>query len=113
MARRLGRHTSGDGETFRVSDRAINTGFSPRLNDLPENCSLIGVELRRERRPPPGDDIRHRQPRRIGPKIAVDEANFRWAMNEDAMATEKLAEGIRAFAKDLGALRAMVAAKLG
>jgi transaldolase len=28
------------------------------------------------------------------------------------MATEKLAEGIRAFAKDLGALKAMVAAKL-
>ncbi len=28
------------------------------------------------------------------------EAPFRWAMNEDAMATEKLAEGIRNFAKD-------------
>ena len=44
--------------------------------------------------------------------IATDEASFRWQMNEDAMATEKLAEGIRAFAKDLGALRAMVAARL-
>ncbi|MFT5887239.1 MAG: transaldolase [Zhongshania sp.] len=33
-------------------------------------------------------------------KLAVDESNFRWAMNEDAMATEKLAEGIRAFAAD-------------
>jgi transaldolase len=43
----------------------------------------------------------------------VDEASFRWALNEDAMATEKLAEGIRAFAKDLSALRAMMAAKLG
>jgi transaldolase len=29
------------------------------------------------------------------------------------MATEKLAEGIRAFAKDLGALKAMVAGILG
>lgn len=29
-----------------------------------------------------------------------DEAAFRWALNEDAMATEKLAEGIRAFAAD-------------
>ncbi|TWO68247.1 transaldolase [Caenimonas sedimenti] len=29
-----------------------------------------------------------------------DEASFRWALNEDAMATEKLAEGIRAFAVD-------------
>ncbi len=31
---------------------------------------------------------------------AADEAAFRWALNEDAMATEKLAEGIRAFAAD-------------
>ena len=30
----------------------------------------------------------------------LDEAGFRWAHNEDAMATEKLAEGIRAFAAD-------------
>lgn len=44
---------------------------------------------------------------RVAP-IKVDEKTFRWMLNEDAMATEKLAEGIRAFAKDLGALRAMI-----
>ncbi|MDX1692720.1 MAG: transaldolase [Ketobacteraceae bacterium] len=33
-------------------------------------------------------------------KITVTEAEFRWQMNEDAMATEKLAEGIRKFAED-------------
>jgi transaldolase len=33
-------------------------------------------------------------------KIHVDEKAFRWALNEDAMATEKLSEGIRNFAKD-------------
>ena len=33
-------------------------------------------------------------------KIHVDENSFRWSINEDAMATEKLAEGIRNFAKD-------------
>lgn len=32
--------------------------------------------------------------------VNYDEAQFRWALNEDAMATEKLAEGIRAFAAD-------------
>ncbi len=32
--------------------------------------------------------------------IQFDEAGFRYALNEDAMATEKLAEGIRAFAAD-------------
>ncbi|AYM19946.1 transaldolase [Agrobacterium tumefaciens] len=45
-------------------------------------------------------------------KIDVDEKTFRWMMNEDAMATEKLAEGIRAFAKDLGTLRVMVTKEL-
>ena len=34
------------------------------------------------------------------PAINFDEAGFRYALNEDAMATEKLAEGIRAFAAD-------------
>ena len=46
------------------------------------------------------------------PAMAMDEKTFRWHMNEDAMATEKLAEGIRAFAADLGKLRALIAAKL-
>ena len=34
------------------------------------------------------------------PAVNYDEAGFRYALNEDAMATEKLAEGIRAFAAD-------------
>lgn len=34
------------------------------------------------------------------PKLTLDEKKFRWMMNEDAMATEKLAEGIRNFAAD-------------
>ena len=34
-------------------------------------------------------------------RIHMDEKTFRWMMNEDAMATEKLAEGIRNFTKDL------------
>jgi len=33
-------------------------------------------------------------------KVSLDEKSFRWGLNEDAMATEKLAEGIRNFAKD-------------
>ena len=34
------------------------------------------------------------------PFVTYDEAGFRFALNEDAMATEKLAEGIRAFVAD-------------
>jgi len=33
-------------------------------------------------------------------KVSLDEKQFRWLLNEDPMATEKLAEGIRKFAQD-------------
>ena len=36
----------------------------------------------------------------IGAKLELDEKSFRWMMNQDAMATEKLADGIRQFASD-------------
>lgn len=42
--------------------------------------------------------------------IGHTEASFRYALNEDAMATEKLAEGIRAFAVDAGKLDALILA---
>jgi transaldolase len=40
--------------------------------------------------------------------VRFDEAGFRYALNADAMATEKLAEGIRAFAADAGKLDSMI-----
>lgn len=45
-------------------------------------------------------------------KLNYDEKSFRFAMNEDPMATEKLSEGIRNFVKDLNTLRATVAKRL-
>jgi transaldolase len=42
--------------------------------------------------------------------VEFDEAAFRWALNEDPMATEKLAEGIRAFAADTRKLEALIQA---
>jgi transaldolase len=47
-----------------------------------------------------------------GDKIATDEASFRYQLNEDAMATEKLAEGIRSFAADIIKLENIVKEKL-
>ncbi|MBY0243631.1 MAG: transaldolase, partial [Burkholderiaceae bacterium] len=38
-------------------------------------------------------------------QLSVDEKTFRFMLNEDAMATEKLAEGIRAFCADSGKLK--------
>jgi len=45
-------------------------------------------------------------------KVDVSEKSFRWLMNEDAMATEKTAEGIRAFAADTVKLEQFIAKQL-
>ena len=47
----------------------------------------------------------------IAAEAPLSEAAFRYALNEDAMATEKLAEGIRAFAVDAGKLDALIEAQ--
>jgi transaldolase len=58
-------------------------------------------------------------PRKLDPAAAADagearleliETGFRWALNEDAMATEKLAEGIRNFTRDTEKLESMIRA---
>ena len=60
-------------------------------------------------------------PRRLSPdlvagkapaRMSLDEKTFRHLMNQDPMATEKLADGIRLFGKDLNSLREVVSDKL-
>lgn len=45
-------------------------------------------------------------------KMNLDEKQFRWMLNEDAMATDKLAEGIRKFGKDIIKLEELISKKL-
>jgi transaldolase len=52
-------------------------------------------------------DIKH-----PAPSDPIDEVTFRWIMNEDPMATEKLAEGVRTFARDLQELRNQIGRRL-
>ena len=59
-----------------------------------------------------GQLTRKLQPGATGePRQNLNEGAFRWALNEDAMATEKLAEGIRLFTRDQEKLEALLAAK--
>ncbi|MFC5698465.1 transaldolase [Pseudomonas sp. GCM10022186] len=44
-------------------------------------------------------------------RVVLDEVAFRWQLNEDAMGTEKLAEGIRLFARDQEKLEALLASR--
>jgi len=45
-------------------------------------------------------------------KLELDEKKFRWLLNEDAMATDKLSEGIRKFAADAVKLEDMIKEQL-
>lgn len=45
-------------------------------------------------------------------KLITDEKSFRYALNSDAMATEKLAEGIRGFCVDIEKLEVIVKGKI-
>lgn len=46
-------------------------------------------------------------------RISFDEKSFRFQLNEDAMATEKTAEGIRKFSADIVKLEQLIATRLG
>ena len=79
-----------------------NLTISPNL--LKELESTEGVlDLKLDAAKAKGMDIK---------PIAMDEKTFRWMMNEDAMATEKLAEGIRKFTEDLLKLEKNIASLL-
>ena len=70
------------------------------LKELSENNDKLDVALK--------DTGKKEEP----PKEKLSEAKFRWGHNEDAMATDKLAEGIRKFAVDQRKLEELLGAKL-
>ena len=45
-------------------------------------------------------------------KLLTDEKSFRYALNSDAMATEKLSEGIRGFCTDIEKLEVIIKGKI-
>src|ERR1700723_622672 len=75
----------------------------------------ISPELLAELDKEEGELVRRLDPKAPGKppeRIEMDEKRFRWMLNADAMATEKLSEGIRNFAKDLDSLRELVTHRL-
>jgi transaldolase len=77
-------------------------------------CDLLTIspELLDELAATSGEVPRALDASKVGtaPPIDLPERRFRWNLNEDAMATEKLAEGIRAFAADADKLEKIIAA---
>jgi len=71
------------------------------LKDLDEDYTEIDLQLKAE------------EAKKLDiPKVSVDEKTFRWRMNEDAMATDKLSDGIRKFGQDATKLENVLKQKL-
>lgn len=93
--RRHGHETVVMGASFRNTGEIEQLAGCDRLTIAPTLLSALAADT--------GELPRQLDPASIPadiPALALDERAFRWMMNEDAMATEKLAEGIRLFAAD-------------
>jgi transaldolase len=94
--KRFGYQTEVMGASFRTTSQIVELAGCDLLTISPELLQkLHDSDEKVERKLSPeaaaGEKIE---------RIAVDEPSFRFQLNDDAMATEKLAEGIRAFAAD-------------
>jgi transaldolase len=95
------------GASFRNTDQILGLAGCDRLTISPNLLEdLRGMTGEVERR------LGGVSPRTDIAPLALDEIAFRWQLNEDAMATEKLSEGIRQFAKDTETLCNLLRAKL-
>lgn len=98
--KKFGYKTEVMGASFRNTGEIIELAGCDLLTISPNLLDELGnSEGKLERKLDP-ENIDSPEPE----KIHLDEENFRWMLNEDAMATEKLSEGIRRFNEDLNKL---------
>ncbi|MDE3735240.1 transaldolase [Pseudomonas resinovorans] len=92
------------GASFRNLGQIEALAGCDRLTISPELLQMLADDQGAlDRSLAPGSDAEAR--------VVLDEIAFRWQLNEDAMATEKLAEGIRLFARDQEKLEALLASR--
>lgn len=102
--KKFGIKTQIMGASFRNKDEITELAGCDLLTIAPK----LLEELQESSAPLPRKlDLAHAKESPIQ-QIHVDEKTFRYLLNEDAMATEKLAEGIRNFAKDIVKLENMI-----
>ncbi|WP_163559036.1 transaldolase [Halomonas sp. NO4] len=90
------------GASFRNAGEILALAGCDRLTISPKLLGeLAETQGELERRLSPTDA-------ETSPPEPLDEAEFRWDLNDDAMATEKLAEGIRKFTADQRKLESML-----
>lgn len=94
----MGYETIVMGASFRNKDEILALAGCDRLTIGPKFIKQLQEteqSVERVLSSPTDDECR------LVDRVNMDEKTFRWMMNQDPMATEKLAEGIRNFAKDL------------
>lgn len=104
--RKFGYKTEVMGASFRNTSQIIELAGCDLLTISPDLLQKLAdtdapLERKLSADAAPGSNI---------VQMTLDEKAFRFMMNEDAMATEKLAEGIRAFCVDSGKLKQMISA---
>jgi len=94
------------GANFRNTGQVLALAGCDRLTISPELLAALDEGSGDVARALDNDRTRGEAP------AALDERTFRWLHNEDAMATEKLADGIRRFAVDQVRLEQLLAQRL-
>jgi transaldolase len=90
------------GEILELAGCDLLTISPALLSELKQSTATVDRKLSPDSLPNPNIE-----------RIDADEKSFRFQLNEDAMATEKTAEGIRAFSADIRKLEALVATSVG
>jgi transaldolase len=106
--KKYGYKTQVMGASFRKTDQIVNLVGCDLLTispDLLDQLAKAEGELPRKLSP-------ENAKKSDAPRIHLDEKSFRWMHNEDAMAVEKLSEGIRKFNADARKLEKYTEAKL-
>jgi transaldolase len=96
------------GASFRNQGEIEALAGCDRLTISPSLLESLGKDRGRLERKLSPETARRDAP----PRMSLDEKTFRYLLNQDAMATEKLAEGIRFFGRDLTALRELVSKRI-
>ncbi|MDH3584332.1 MAG: transaldolase [Phycisphaerae bacterium] len=102
--KKFGYETEVMGASFRKKEQIMELAGCDLLTIAPDLLEqLQNTEGRLGRRLSPEDAASMELQR-----VEMNESTFRWMLNEEAMATEKLADGIRRFAADAAKLAAFV-----
>jgi transaldolase len=97
----MGASFRNTGEILELAGCDLLTISPALLEELQESSGPVPRKLTPEKATRSGE-----------PRLELDEKTFRWLHNEDAMATEKLSEGIRLFAADTLKLERLVAERM-